>query len=321
MAQGSLRPIFEWRFYIVLNTIKGADNRFSYDVHFWLGQYTSQDEAGTAAYKTVELDDHLGTLPVQHRELQGYESTLFLSYFHPIRILEGGVETGFHHFTAPEYQKRLYQVVGAQNRDVRVLEVPLNISSINGGDVFVLDAGKEIFLWNGGKASAFEKTKALAFVQTLENERGTHVTIHRYEQGDSAQGTFFQALGGQANATIPNESSGANLTHVAHGESVHKNVPKRLFSLSDAGGSLKLTQIAEGAAVKHSLLKSDDAFILDAGDHIWVWIGKGASVKERRYALGYAHQYLKEHSRPFTLPLSRIGEGQESRFFEIAIGH
>lgn len=63
---------------------------------------------------TVELDDHLGTLPVQHREVQGFESALFLSYFNnAIQIAHGGVDSGFHHWSAPEFKPRLYQVFSA----------------------------------------------------------------------------------------------------------------------------------------------------------------------------------------------------------------
>lgn len=46
-------------FYGYLQTYKEdpGSNELFYNLHFWLGEETTQDEAGTAAYKTVELDD------------------------------------------------------------------------------------------------------------------------------------------------------------------------------------------------------------------------------------------------------------------------
>jgi hypothetical protein len=71
------------------------------------------------------LDDKLGGAPVQHREVQGWESNLFLSYFkNEIKLLDGGVETGFRHVEPEKYRHRLLWIKG--KKKVRVTEVELS---------------------------------------------------------------------------------------------------------------------------------------------------------------------------------------------------
>ena len=57
------------------------NDALQYDVHFWIGKGSSQDEYATAAYKTVELDTFLKDAAIQHRELEGLEVDKFLAYF------------------------------------------------------------------------------------------------------------------------------------------------------------------------------------------------------------------------------------------------
>ena len=138
----------------------GANQPLKHDVHFWLGENTSQDEAGTAAYKTVELDDRLGRAAVQHREVQGHESSLFLQYFpeYAIENIQGGIDSGFNHVEAATYQPRLLHVKGTNN-NLRVVQVPLSRDSLNSGDCFILDLGLVIIQWNGASCSLFEKMR------------------------------------------------------------------------------------------------------------------------------------------------------------------
>lgn len=87
-----------------------------------------QDEAGTAAIKTVELDSVLGGRAVQYRELQGYESDKFLSYFKPCIIpMEGGFASGFKTPEEETFETRLYICKG--KRAIRIKQV---------GDIFTL---------------------------------------------------------------------------------------------------------------------------------------------------------------------------------------
>ena len=171
--------------YIVLSTYKVADSpALKYDLHFWLGKVRAYPLIGqtvrlsasaehhsgrgrhcclqdrcvsvrlrlarlTHILVSVELDDHLGCTPVEHRQVQGYEDDLFLSYFNPIRILEGGVPTGFKHYTAPDWPKKLFWVQGASAKNIRVSELPIDVANLNSGDVFVLDLGMELHQFNG----------------------------------------------------------------------------------------------------------------------------------------------------------------------------
>jgi hypothetical protein len=160
--------------YILLATTASKSGGLTWAIHFWLGAETSQDEAGVAAYKTIELDDSLGGGPVQYREVQDNESQLFLSYFKSnggVEYLPGGVESGFRKVERDVFPDRLLHVKG--KRTVRVHEVPLSTSSLNSGDVFILDNGFKIYIFNGANANKGEKAKGLEVALNINSdERG-----------------------------------------------------------------------------------------------------------------------------------------------------
>jgi gelsolin len=294
--------------YIVLNTYKQKDSpKLRWDVHFWLGKFTTQDEAGTAAYKTVELDDLLGGEPVQHREVQGYESDLFLSYFkNEIKLLDGGVESGFKHVKPEEYRPRLLHLKG--KKKVRVTEVELSHKSLNSGDVFILDAGLNLYQWNGAKSGPQEKMKGAQLCRALDDERKGLPKVHVFEENGKDLAEFWKVLGGQGPVKTAEEGGDDN--------EAEKASEKRLFRLSDASGTLTFQEVAKGAAVKKNLLDSSDVFILDTGAEVFAWIGKGASVGEKKKAMSFAQEYLTKYSRPAYIPISRILEGGENEVFE-----
>jgi len=294
--------------YIVLNTYKKKDApKILWDVHFWLGKFTSQDEAGTAAYKTVELDDLLGGDPVQHREVQGHESDLFLSYFkNEIKLLEGGVDSGFKHVEPEKYRPRLLHVKG--KKKVRVTEVELSHKSLNSGDVFILDAGLKIFQWNGSKSGPQEKMKGAQISRALADERKGLPRINVLEESGKDLGEFWTAIGGQGPVKTA-EEGGDDLEF-------EKGSEKRLFQLSDASGKMEFKEVGKGPTVKRALLDSNDVFILDTGAEVYAWIGKGASVGEKKKAMQFAQDYLQKFNRPLFTPLTRILEGGANESFE-----
>jgi gelsolin len=291
--------------YIVLNTYKNPEkDSFLFNLHFWLGSSTTQDEAGTAAYKTVELDDHLGTLPVQFREVQGHETDEFLSLFKNFQILEGGAASGFNHVEPENYQPRLLHVKG-QRKKVRVTEVKCERDSMNHGDVFVLDLGLKIFQWNGGSSGMFEKRAASEFVTRLKEDRNGKPHSSVIEDDDDNE-EFWGPLGGKGE--VKSAAEGGDDGKVG-------DYTKKLVRLSDASGVLSLTVEAEGSFSKNQL-DSNDVFIVDTDGYLFVWIGSGTTANEKKNAFQYANHYIQNENKAFHIPVARVVEGAHNPAFD-----
>jgi len=290
--------------YIILNTYANPENKdkLLYNVHFWLGAETSQDEMGTAAYKTVELDDYLGDLPVQFREVQGSESDEFLTLWEgKINILKGGIDSGFKQVKAAEYKPRLMHIKGSKK--IRVTEVDCKNTSLNAGDTFLLDAGLMIYQWNGPSSGIGEKRKAAEIVESLKKERNGKPKSAVVD-GLEDYPDFWKLLGGK-----PASLAAATSDDVKHED---KRV---LFEVSDKTGSLVVTKIAEGVGIKKSQLNKDEVFILDNGHCVYAWIGLGASKEERANGIKIATDYLTKEGRPASTPVSRVMQGNEPKAF------
>eukprot|EP00440_Ansanella_granifera_P018623 gb/GFBE01020229.1/.p1 GENE.gb/GFBE01020229.1/~~gb/GFBE01020229.1/.p1 ORF type:complete len:372 (+),score=87.30 gb/GFBE01020229.1/:1-1116(+) len=285
--------------YIILQTTKrpyALAN--SWDIFFWLGSQSSQDEQGVAAYKSVELDDFLDGAAQQHREVEGSESKEFLALFTSIHYLEGGVDSGFHHVGPTAYVARLLQVRRSKGRDsaVRVKEVPLSRESLNEGDAFILDAGTTIYTWFGQDCSPFEKSMAATTAENLENERnGTAKVKQHSEESDK----FWSLLGGSGPIKSADQGDAAVETPVGEGV---------LYKFSDDSGTLCMSEVARNK-ISHKVLESSNTFILDTLAELYVWLGKSTSEDERRQAVPTALQFLASHGRPANTPIKCFREG------------
>jgi len=317
--------------YIILNIYKskGGKGPIAYDIHFWIGSESTQDEYGTAAYKTVELDDFLEGRATQYRETEGNESRAFRKIFSNITVMQGGIESGFNHVEATIFKKRLLHVKGGMNTLVR--DVDVDWKSLNSGDSFILDTGGPgiedgkpkdgftdgmlLLVFHGANASPMEKVKASGLAQSIDDQRGGKPERETYHDGqsDAELKQWWDALGSRpaAGKSIMTAEEGGNDKDIVIGE-------KRLMKVSDESGKLKMIEVGTGGNITRSMLSSDDVFIMDDGYEIMVWIGLSASVDERKQALHYGQKYLNEHDQPKDKCISKIMEGGENEMFEQA---
>lgn len=275
------------------------------DLHFWLGNSTSQDEAGSAASLSVMLDHILYGGAVHHREVQYEESPLFKSYFRggKFQYLPGGVKSGMNYVADEQILKRLFMVKGRET--VIASQVPYSITSLNMFDCFVLDRGKGrgVFVFRPRGANSFERFKATLFATDIRDE--DHAGKGSVEIFDEAENDnmsrFFEELGG------------GSLADIFSPEIDDKNndfVPK----LYETRG---WQDIYIDEPLSQDLLDSNKTYMLVAGPKtIYLWLGRFTTKIMRRTVNEVAGLFMKDNEMPSNTTIEQVFEGLEAASFK-----
>uniref|UniRef100_A0A671YEW6 Advillin n=1 Tax=Sparus aurata TaxID=8175 RepID=A0A671YEW6_SPAAU len=310
VPEKSYGNFYEGDCYVLLSK---AGSAVSYDIHYWIGSESTQDEQGAAAVYTIQLDEFLGSTPVQHREVQNHESDTFRGYFKQgIIYKKGGVASGMRHTETNTYDvKRLLHVKGRKR--VIAKEVEMSWKSFNLGDVFLLDMGKTIVQWNGPKCNRQEKLKVRLMWYIRDRERGGRAEIRVVEgEAESNSPHNMEILNGVLGERTSRLTDGPPDATVDQQQKSNLT----LYHVSDNDGQMKVTEVATRPLIQ-DLLNHDDCYFLDqGGTKIFVWKGKKANKAERQAAMTRALEFIKAKKYPITTNVETVNDGAESALFK-----
>ncbi|KAI5308656.1 hypothetical protein KEM55_005184, partial [Ascosphaera atra] len=268
----------------------------------------------------------------------------FVALFPRLVIRRGGVSSGFTHVeTDAEAESaakqravvtllRIFKQPGAGRgaSTVFVHEVEPTWKSLDDDDVFVLETGDKIWVWQGKNCSPMEKAKAAQVVADLTLAK--HIDTEVLSQEEARSRVVVRLLAGE-DETVEMSSFHAPRPISFRGGGAQQQGPDaedspsplKLFKLSDESGQLRFELVKEGGPISRTELSGNDVFVIDTGKTLWAWEGKSASRKERASWLKVASAYARhvfeqtQDADSTVMPVARTAQGHESRSFLRAI--
>ncbi len=169
------------------------------------------------------------------------------------------------------------------------------------GDCYLVDTGPKIYLWIGPRSTPDEKFLTAAEAVMQDTARQGSAKIERLEGGNEPES--FKAL--FPNFQLTDEDTASILKKV--------QLEKKEFKLWRVSHQAGQTFYKEVPLKKESL-QSDDVFVLDTWDEIFVWRGKKALARERFDATIIARSYDAE--RVGVQKITLVDEGDEPEMFK-----
>ena len=150
------------------------------------------------------------------------------------------------------------------------------------GDVYVLDDDNTIYVWIGSKCSIDEKTAGAAQARTLDQQRGGKAKIITVDENQETP-RFMKSISSMgAMKVVEKNYAKTLLKDVSTGDWAGfedwSNILYRVSAEEFEGiNSMKMIQVP----FSKDSLDSEDCFVADLGNKVYVWQGKTCNVKEK----------------------------------------
>ncbi len=184
----------------------------------------------------------------------------------------------------------------------RVVRVPDNMMNDFGdGDCYLVDTGQIIYLWCGSNASVDERfIGAVTSVWRDQDREGAArlVTVEAKNEPPD----FLNLFDGKINITDQD-------TEGILREVVLEQHEFKLYRLNVVGGVHLFIEVPRA----QSSLKTDDVFILDTFDRIYIWRGNASTGREKFHAMLIARRF--DYERAGAQDIILVEEGAETKEF------
>jgi hypothetical protein len=169
------------------------------------------------------------------------------------------------------------------------------------GDVYVVETDTTLWIWLGARSYADDKAVGAWSAKQIE-AKDRALDIHTIRQAEEPR-EFKQLLDYEV-------KYGDTPGFLKHVENIELKDYRLLRIYLDDRGKLQTREVE----IDDASFKSDDCFILDAYENLYVWIGKDSQVKEKYEAGKIAREIDVERKRAPII--YTINEGDEPEGFE-----
>lgn len=181
------------------------------------------------------------------------------------------------------------------------------------GDVYVLDDGNTIYVWIGSKCSVDEKTAGAAQARTLDQQRGGAAKIITVDENQETP-NFMKIINSMgAMKVVEKNYAKTLLKDVSTGDwagfEEWSNILYRVSAEEFEGiNSMKMIQVP----FSKNSLDSEDCFVADLGNKVYIWQGETCNVKEKVKAGQWARNIDSERAGAQNEQI--FEEGDDSEF-------